>query len=239
MRIIAIDDEPLALEIIKKYCSNLETIDLVGTFTNAFEAIEVINSKNVDLVFIDVEMPNITGLEFVKSLESPPLFILTTAHRKYAMDGYELNALDYLLKPIALDKFLKAIGKAAKHLSMRDNKSTNSYSGEQEKKDQYLFVKVDYSTVRVNFCDINFVEGLKDYLKIHTKDSYLITKSTIKHLESKLPPETFQRVHKSYIISFDHIDKIENNRIFIGKNKIPIGLQYKDSFYDRIAELKL
>lgn len=266
MNCIAIDDEPLALNVIKEFCQKIDFINLIETYTNAIDAFAEIMKNNLDVIFLDVEMPNITGFEFIKSLPNPPLIILTTAFSKYALNGFEMNAIDFLLKPISFDKFMKAVTKASIQLAAKNeniitqkhflkdlpfrhisnhpqllNKvETDRRRGEQENKScEYLFIKVDYSMVKVCLNEIKYIEGLKDYIKIFINEKYLITKSTIKHIESKLPPGLFARVHKSYIISIDKIDKIEYNHIFIGQKKIPIGMQFKDSFYTKIDHSRL
>ncbi|MGD8780525.1 MAG: response regulator transcription factor [Ignavibacteria bacterium] len=235
MNCLAIDDEPLALNVIKEHCKKVNSINLIATYTNAIDAITEINNNKIDLIFLDIEMPKITGLEFIKSLSNPPLIIFTTAFPNHAIDGFELDAVDYLLKPISFEKFLKAVNKASIRLAAKKG----DLFSQNNKPAEYLFVKVDYSTVKVSFSEINYVEGLKDYIKIYTNEKPIITKSTIKHMESKLPTELFVRVHKSYIISINKIDKIEYNHIIIGQTKIPIGLQFKDSFYEKIDRHRL
>ena len=239
MNCLAIDDEPLALNVVKEYCRKVDSINLVGTYTNALDAIPKINENNIDVIFLDVEMPNITGLEFIKTLPNPPLIIITSAHSRYAMEGFELNIVDYLLKPIVFEKFLKAINKAHLFLLTREKNEDNHIILPEKNACDYLFVKEGYSTVKICFSEIDYIEGLKDYMKICVKDKIHLTKSTIKHIESKLPPEKFIRVHKSFIVSLDKINKIENNRIFIGSQKIPIGLQYKTAFNDKIETQRL
>jgi two-component system, LytTR family, response regulator len=245
MNCIAIDDEPLALNIISEYCKKLAFANLTATYTNAVDAVAEIMKNKVDVMFLDVEMPGITGFEFINSLPEPPLLIFVSAHPEYAVDSFETNAVDFLLKPFSFDRFLKAINKAyvilnAKTKSPLLQESINdSSSVRNDKPGEYLFVKVDYSTTKVNYNEIKIIEGLKDYIKIYVNDKMLITKSTIKYMENKLPKDLFVRVHKSYIISINKIDKIEYNHIFIGQNKIPIGMQYKEAFYAKIDDFRL
>jgi two-component system, LytTR family, response regulator len=237
---IAIDNDPHALNVISEHCRKIESINLAGIFTCALDAVPLINNKSIDVIFLDVEMEEINAAEFIKSLPDPPLIILTAALSKYAISGFEINAVDYLLKPINFECFLKAVIKATTRLSEK-NRKLDIKNGHIVKKqgDFYFFVKVDYSTVKVNFNDIKYIEGLKDYIKIYINGKSLITKSTIKHIESKLPSGYYARVHKSYIISIDKIDKIENNQIFIGQQRIPIGMQFRDSFYEKIEKYRL
>jgi DNA-binding LytR/AlgR family response regulator len=246
MNCIAIDDEPLALEVLKEYSRKIDFVNFTGTYTNAIDSIDRIIKTNVDLIFIDIEMPNISGIEFIKSIPNPPLVIFTSAFPQYAINGYELNAVDYLLKPISFDKFLKAVTKASMYLSSPGNNDAGkkrfvdkTTPDSLDKLDEYTFIKVDYSMVKVSFNEMKFIEGLKDYIKIYVNDKILITKCTIKYLEKKLPGDLFVRVHKSYIISLNKIDKIEYNHVFIGSHKIPIGMQHKETFYKKIDLSKL
>ena len=239
MNCIAIDDEPLSLNIVKEYCRKLEFMNLIGTYTNPFEAISKINESSIDIIFLDVEMPGITGLQLIKSLPNPPLIIVTSAHSKYAFEGFELSIVDYLLKPVAFDKFLRAVNKAGLFLAGREKNDKENISSQENNFPDYVFVKEGYSTVKIRFSEIEYIEGLKDYIKICVNEKYHLTKSTIKNFENKLPTNRFIRVHKSFIVSLDKIIKIENNRIFIGSKKIPIGLQYKNNFYNKIEMERL
>jgi two-component system LytT family response regulator len=243
---IAIDDEPLALNVIQMYCQKIVFINLIATYTNAIDAIAEIMKNNVDVIFLDVEMPNISGFEFINSLPDPPLIIFVSAFPQYAVNGFEMNAIDFLPKPFSFDRFLKAVNKASEKLGSKiknpatqDSRLNMHRNAQIDKPEEYLFVKVDYSAVKVNFSEIRYIEGLKDYVKIFVNEKVLITKNTIKYMEAKLPLELFARVHKSYIISIDKIDKIEYNHIFIGQKKIPIGMQFKDSFYAKINHFRL
>jgi DNA-binding LytR/AlgR family response regulator len=240
IKCIAIDGDPHALDVISEHCRKIDSLSLAGTFTNAIDSVPVINSNSIDLVFLDVEMPEINAADFIKSLPDPPLIILTASLSRYAINGFEINAVDYLLKPLSFDCFLKAVIRATARLAEK-NRKFDFKDGHivQKPGDFYFFVKVDYSTVKVNFDDIKYIEGLKDYIKIYINGKSLITKSTIKHIESKLPSRYYARIHKSYIISIDKIDKIENNHVFIGQQRIPIGMQFRDSFYEKIEQYRL
>jgi two-component system, LytTR family, response regulator len=235
---IAIDNDPDSLNIISEHCRKIDSLNLTGIFTNAIDAISLINSSNIDIIFLDIETPEISAADFIKSLPNPPLIILTAALSEYAINGFEINAVDYLLKPVTFESFLKSVIRATSRLTEK-NLVTKASGIPGKHDDFYFFIKVDYSTVKVNFDDIKYIEGLKDYIKIYINGKSLITKSTIKHIESKLPSGYYARVHKSYIISIDKIDKIENNHIFIGQQRIPIGMQFRDSFYEKIEQYRL
>ncbi len=252
MNCLAIDDEPLALNIIEAFCAKTEFLILIKKCTSAFEAIEYINKQNIDLIFLDIQMPEITGLDFLKSLPNLPMVVFTTAYSEFALDGFELNAVDYLVKPIPLGRFFKAANRAYELYNLRHNENKKEEQSHvsnnnrtiikqstniEEKK--FLLIKVEYSTVRVDFDNILYIEGLKDYIKIYTTDKMFLTKSTMKNIQSKLPEIMFFRVHKSFIVSFNHIRKIENNRIVINEKYIPIGEQYKEVFYKYVNQNRL
>jgi DNA-binding LytR/AlgR family response regulator len=230
---IAIDDEPSALKIIREYCSRIQSVNLIGTFTNPYEAIYTLNNNQVDLVFLDIVMPQISGPEFLKTLYNTPMVIFATAYKEYAFEGFENDAVDYLVKPFAFDRFLKAVNKAFQLLRFK-NPVTLSNEESPAITHGFLMVKVEYTTIRVNLNDILYIEGLKDYVKIHTEGKHILTKTTMKNIIEKLPSDSFLRVHKSYIISLDKIDMIENSRIVIGNQRIPIGESYRSSFYEVI-----
>ncbi len=240
MNCLAIDDEPLALNIVKEFSSKIEFINLVATCTNPIEAIKIINQREIDLIFLDIQMPNITGLEFIRSLKNPPLVIFTTAYPNYALDGFELNATDYLVKPFSFERFLRSVNKAYEIISLRKNKAPHAdLRQEAASPEKFLMIKVEYSTVKVDLQQIIYVEGLKDYIKIYIGKKPLLTKSTMKNIEEKLPSDQFIRVHKSFIVAFSKIESIENNRIIIGEKYIPIGNQYKSSFYSVLDSKRL
>jgi DNA-binding LytR/AlgR family response regulator len=227
---IAIDDEPLAVEIIREFCSKIQYLNLLGTFTNPFEAVQTLNNEQVDLIFLDIMMPQISGFEFLKSLYNPPMVIFTTAYKEYAFEGFENNAVDYLVKPFAFDRFSRSVSKAFQLLRLKMPAESPAeatpviFPG-------FLMVKVEYSTIRVNLEEILYIEGLKDYVKIYTEGKLILTKTTMKNIMEKLPAARFFRVHKSYIVSIDKIDMIENSRIVIGNQRIPIGESFRTTFF--------
>lgn len=244
MKCIAIDDEPLALNVIADFCSKIDYLQLVGTYTSAIDAIQVLNKLKIDLIFVDVQMPHITGIEFIRSLKNPPLIILTTAYTEHALEGYELSILDYLVKPIPFERFFQGVNKAYELFCLKseDSAMVSSIQAVPEQKEpepEYMLIRVEYSTVKVLFTDIKYIEGIKDYVKIKLQNKSLLTKTTMKHMEDKLSRKKFIRVHKSYIIAVDAIEKIENNRIIIGEQRIPIGTSYKHVFNEFLERYKL
>jgi DNA-binding LytR/AlgR family response regulator len=232
---IAIDDEPSALKIIREFCSKIQSVNIIGTFTNPYDSIYTINNNQVDLIFLDIVMPQISGPEFLKTLYKPPMVVFTTAFKEYAFEGFENDAIDYLVKPFTFDRFLKAVNKAFQ-LSRFKNPVIAADEETHAISQGFLMAKVEYTTIRVDLSDILFIEGLKDYVKIHTEGKLILTKTTMKNIIEKLPSDSFLRVHKSYIISIVKIDMIENSRIVIGNQRIPIGESYRSSFYEMISK---
>ncbi|CAA6822339.1 MAG: Two-component system response regulator [uncultured Aureispira sp.] len=224
MNVIIVDDEPLAQEVLETYVSKFPALNLIAKCSNAVEAFDVLNKNNIDLMFLDIQMPQISGIDFLKTLPNPPQVILTTAYSEYAMDGYELNVVDYLLKPISLDRFAKAVNKAvAKEL--QENEPSLPASTETA---DYIFVKADKKLIKIRFDQINYIEGLKDYVILHTPNGRVVTLQTMKSLEIKLPSDIFMRVHRSFIVNLANISIIEGNTVQIEKKIIPIGKNYKD-----------
>lgn len=244
MKCIAVDDEPLALNVIEDFCSRIDYLHLVSTFTSAIDAIKVLNQQSVDLIFVDIQMPHITGLEFIRMLKRPPIIILTTAYTEHALEGFELNVHDYLVKPIPFERFFQSVNNAYELYCLKTGGTAHLTSPvtelvNKEPDPEYMLVRVEYSTVKVAFSDIKYIEGIKDYVKIKLESESLLTKTTMKNMEKKLPAKKFFRVHKSYIISVDAIEKIENNRIVIGSHRIPIGSSYRHLFNEYFDKYKL
>lgn len=231
MKCLIVDDEPLAQDVIESYIEKTPGLDLVGKCKNAFEAGAALKENQVDLMFLDIQMPDITGTEFIAGLKKKPMVIFTTAYSEYAVDGFELDAIDYLLKPISPDRFLKAVNKAQELFNLK--KGGTAIPRQEEEKD-FMFVKSEYQSVKINFADILYIEGLKDYVKIFTTKGMVLTLITLKGITEKLPIKQFMRVHRSYIVSLGAIEKIERHRIIIGDKRIPVGDGYKDEFYKRI-----
>ncbi|AWX44371.1 putative response regulatory protein [Flagellimonas maritima] len=241
MKCIIIDDEPLALGIIKSYCEELGGLEVLGTFTNPLESMDILQEKKIDLVFLDIEMPQINGIEFVKSLETKPIFIFTTAYPQYAIEGFELNAIDYMVKPIPFPRFVKSINRAKELYEMRrtmnDTPANVASAGSSPiLEDEFIFVKSDYENLKIKLNDIRYIQGLKDYLKIHTFDSKpILTLMNFKDMEAKLPSGNFLRVHRSFIVNVHNVDSIQRSRIIIEDIRIPIGDSYKEDFMKRIG----
>ena len=227
LRCLAIDDEPLALELLEDNISQVPYLKLEGRCSNAFEALKFLQEQTVDLIFLDIQMPGLTGLQFIQSLTQRPMIILITAYEKFALEGFNLDVIDYLVKPVPLDRFIKACNKAWELYNLRLKKTENSSSIEPE----FLFVNVEYSLLKVEFADIQWIEGLKDYIRIHLKNSSkpVITRMSMKAIEEELPSSRFIRVHKSFIVSVSAITSVRKNSIFIGVEEIPIGDNYKDA----------
>ncbi len=227
LRTIAIDDEPLALSLLSDYISKTPFLELIGKFDNPLDAIEFLRKEPVDLILVDIQMPDLTGTDFVRSLEISPKVIFTTAYPQYAIEGFKLNAIDYLLKPFSYDEFLKAVQKAYKQAELEAGAATTV-----EANNQFLFLKSEYKIRRINFNDILYIEGLKDYIKVFIKGEPkpILSLNSIKALEQKLPDDRFMRVHRSFIVNLEQIDTIERSRIVFGKEYIPISDQYKEKF---------
>ena len=228
LRCIAIDDEPLALELLEDNISQVPYLKLIAACNNPIEAMQVLQHETVDLIFLDIQMPGLSGLQFIKTVTSKPMFILITAYEKYALEGYELDVVDYLVKPVSLDRFIKACNKAWELHQLK----TKKQSGLETL--TYFFINADYSLVKVIFSDIMWIEGLKDYLKIHLKSSSrpLIARMTMKAIEEQLPASTFIRIQKSFIVSKDYITSVRKNSVFINEIEIPVGDNYKDVITD-------
>lgn len=228
MNTIIIDDEKPAISILTKFVNKVPFLQLKLATTNAFEGLQLLNTQAVDLLFLDIEMPDITGVELLKSLKNKPTIIFTTAYEQYALQGYELDVLDYLVKPIRFERFLKAVNKAHQ-LHQLTQRSSNP------KKEGHLIIKVEYKTVKVNFSDIIYVEGLKDYAKIYTQNQMHLTRLNLKAMESKLPENLFLRVHRSYIVALQKITSFQKGQIFLNKTAIPIGITYQEVLLKKLS----
>ena len=242
MRCIAVDDEPLALKIIEDFVQKIPYLELVATLSSAIEAAEFIKREPVDLMFLDINMPHLTGVDFVRMSDKLPLVIFTTAYPDYALTGYELNVVDYLLKPFSFDRFFKAVTKAYDIYKLRQgagDPAIPSPVAAVPPQPEYIMIRVEYSTVRINIADILFIEGLKDYVKIATEQKNYVTKSSMKNVEEKLPADRFKRVHKSFIVNLDKVQAFENNHLIIGEHKIPLGSNNRDDFLEFLEKNRL
>ncbi len=239
INVIIVDDEPLAQDVLETYVEKIPEFNLVGKCRNAVEANVALKENKIDLMFLDIQMPQLTGIDFLKTLSQPPMVIFTTAYPNYAIEGFELNALDYLLKPISLDRFLKASNKAIERLEQSKQVKVAPSSPETD----YMFVKADKKLVKVNYEDIVYIEGLKDYVIIKMEQERVITLQTMKSLEEKLPPSRFKRIHRSFIVNIQKINAIVGNMVEVKeKNQVkhlPIGKNYRDELLEMINQNRL
>ena len=232
MQCIIIDDEPLAHKVIRNYAAHLEFLDFINSFKGAVEALSYLNTHTVDLIFLDINMPVLKGLDFLRTLQHPPMIIITSAYQEYALESYELEVIDYLLKPFSFERFLKAVNKANHQKSLVEASMESTVkpnlSGLNEER---IFVKSEKKTHQIRLQDVLFLEGAGSYVKIHvrgeSKENLIITFDRLTNFEKSLPADNFVRVHKSFVVAVSHIDAIEGNRIMIGDHTIPIGQVYK------------
>jgi two-component system LytT family response regulator len=241
IRCLVVDDEPLALHIIEDYISKIPFLQLVKSTTNPIEALTIVQEGGVDLVYLDVQMPELTGIQFLRIANGKAKVILTTAYPQYALEGYELDVIDYLLKPIAFDRFFKSAQKAqsiiqpsAKNSVKEEAVAVAVPAPQSDFSTDFIFIKTEHKIQKVYLHDILFIEGLKDYISIFTEEERIITLQNMKKMEDALPERHFVRVHKSYIVALNKIDSIERSRIFIGEKVIPVGDTYRDQFFKLI-----
>lgn len=236
MNVIIVDDEPLAREVMETYLSHYPDLKLIAQCSNAIEAFEVLSKNKIDLMFLDIQMPQISGIDFLKTLSNPPSVIFTTAYPNYALEGYELNIVDYLLKPISTERFAKALDKFFKLSAGNIEKIKET---DEEDKPDYIFVKADKKLIKIKYDDIFFIEGLKDYVMLHTPSGRIVTLQTMKSLEKKLPSEIFLRAHRSFIVNLERIEQMEANALYVNKKRIPIGKNYRDELLNVINKNRL
>jgi DNA-binding LytR/AlgR family response regulator len=229
IKCLTVDDEPFALDLVSKYVERTPFLQLAGKCSSAEEAYQWVQHESIDLLFLDIQMPNLSGVSLARLLEKGPRVIFTTAYQQYALEGYKLDVLDYLLKPFNYEEFLRAAQKARDYFQLREKAEGNEKAPDEE---DGLFVKAEYKLVKINFNDILYIESLKDYVKIYTgPDKPLLSLLSLKTLEERLPPHRFMRVHRSFIVALDKITTIAGNHIVFGKVQIPISSQYKDAFF--------
>lgn len=234
MKCIIIDDEPLAVDLIKDFVEKVTFLELIHTFNNGLDAISFINHNNVDLVFLDIEMPQFSGIDFVNSIQKKPLIIFTTAYSNYAVEGFDFGAIDYLIKPIPFQRFLKAVIRA-QHAFNPNNIVKETSQIVVEDQNNFMFFKSEYENVKINFIDILFIEGLKDYVKIYTSDGkYILTLMSLIKLENLLSSKGFSRIHRSYIVNLIHIKSIQKNKVLIKDKRLPVSDSYKLDFFKKI-----
>lgn len=231
---LIVDDEPIAREILENHLQKISIINIVATCKNAIEAFNAINSNTIDVIFLDINMPEISGLSFAKSINKNIKIIFTTAYREYAVDGFDLKAVDYLLKPISFERLLQAVNKFLDESISIDSDENTELSNE---KSNFIFVRSDRKMIKINFDNINYIESLGDYLKIHLPNKVIITRETITSIEAKLPKNDFIRIHRSYIISINKIESFTNESVDINKKAIPISRSYKKDVLLRLENV--
>ena len=226
LKCIIVDDEPLALEVLEAYIERIEGLELVAKCENAVKAFDALKKLQVDLIFLDIQMPKLTGIDFLKVLNPAPKVIFTTAYREYAIESYELNVVDYLLKPIAFNRFMMAVNKAMDGSVEYDEES--SEESQVAPDDPYIFLKADRKMVKVYLKDILYIESLKDYVRIKTPDREIVSLQKISYLEQKLPEDFFMRIHRSFIVPIKKIEAFSNHAVEVGGKELPIGRNYKN-----------
>lgn len=226
LKCLVVDDEPPAREVIRRYIECVPTLQLVGECGNALQALAFLQQHTVDLIFLDIRMPQLNGTDFLKSVKNPPTVIFTTAHAEYALEGYELDVLDYLLKPIQFDRFIKAVNKA--FIFKGQQAVETKAPKEEEKQDSFVYFRADRKMVKVRLQDIRYIESMKDYVKIFTDEDVIITKQSLNSVEAMLPEKQFVRTHRSFIVSLSKVRSYTNELIEINKDEIPIGKLYRN-----------
>lgn len=240
IKALIVDDEPLAQRVIERYAQDVPSLEIVAKCANAIEAQEAINKHDIDLMFLDINMPKMTGISFLKILKDPPMVIITTAYSEYALEGFELDVIDYLIKPFPFERFFKAIQKVQGKLILHDPKANSELSSISIKHstsadyERFIFIKSNKKNYKVNFSDICFIEALGDYIKVHTLEKTLVTYLSMKKMEALLPVEAFVRIHKSFIVNIHRIKTIEGNMVEVKNERITIGNNYKKQFQDLI-----
>lgn len=225
MKCIIVDDEPLAIEIMESYVGKVEQLKLAGTFRNAVSAFTFLQQHQVDLIFLDIQMPKLSGIDFLKTLKNRPQIIFTTAFREYAIEGFELEVADYLLKPIPFERFLKAVAKVLHQPTVTSSSPAN---GKTDLSDNYVYFKVDKKMIKTRMSEILYIESIKDYVKVRTAEKEIVTQQKISYLEESLPKEHFIRIHRSFIVNREKIDAYSATDVEIGKFHVPIGRNYKN-----------
>lgn len=231
IKCVLIDDEPLAIKVLQNYFTNFTDFEVIATFNNSLEALDFINSTAVDAVFLDINMPMMTGFELISLIESKTKVIITTAFREFAAESYDLDVLDYLVKPIPLPRFIKCINKITTEYNLKNNIKVETSKG-----DSHIFIKVDKKMMKINIEEILFVEGMKEYIKVVTPDKTYITHKSLTSLSEELPADRFLRIHKSYVIALNKVKSIEGNRVQIQSYNIPIGRNYSKDVKNKILE---
>ncbi len=229
---IIVDDEPLAREILESFVVKVPFLKLVDSCKNGFEAMKVLQDNEVNLIFLDIQMPDITGIQLYESLPEPPMVIFTTAYSNYAVAGFDMDAVDYLLKPFSFERFLKAVNKAK---AFQKNKTPVKNEGIKQR--EFIFVKDGSKVIKIDFDNVLYLEGMKDYVKIVMKDKYILTLISMQQMAEKLPSHLFVRIHRSYIVAIPKIEKIEKNRVVINDQWLPIGNSFKSGLFEILDKI--
>jgi DNA-binding LytR/AlgR family response regulator len=236
IRCLIVDDEPLAQRVLEKHAADVPYLEVAGKCNNAMDAMNFLHENQADLMFLDINMPKLSGMDLLKAMKKPPMVIITTAYPEYALEGYEWNVLDYLVKPVSFERFLKAVEKAQEMMLSKQARATQplpSVKGD----DGFIFIKSSKKTFKVNLDNILYIEALGDYVKVFTTDRMIVTYQSLKNIETLLPPRTFPRIHKSFIISLPKVELIEGNQVKIRDRMIPIGTNYKTEFEKLIVSI--
>ncbi len=234
LRCLVVDDEELARTLLKHYIEQTPHLQLVGTCADAMQAVGVLYHQPVDLLFLDIQMPDLTGIDLVKSLINKPVVIFTTAYEQYAIEGYELNVADYLLKPFSYERFSQATAKASTYFKARGQHAATTEALEVSKGKDYLLVKAEHRTHRIRLDDIVYIQGMREYVAFHLAEGRLMSLLSLKHLEETLPPERFIRIHKSYIVAIQRIEAVEDEHLYIAGQQLPIGPSYAEALHKRL-----
>ena len=231
IKCVLVDDEPLAIKVLQNYFVNFPDFEIIGTFNNSLEALDFVNNNTVDALFLDINMPMMTGFELISLLENKPKVVITTAFREFAAESYDLEVLDYLVKPIPLPRFIKCINKITTEYNLKNNIKT-----ETVRTDSHIFIKVDKKMMKINIDEILFIEGMKEYIKVVTPDKTYITHKSLTSQSEELPTDRFMRIHKSYTIALDKVKSIEGNRVQIHTYTLPIGRNFSKNVKVKILE---
>jgi len=227
---LIVDDELLARTLLEGFVSKIPSLHLAGLCKNPLEAMEIMRNQQIDILFLDIQMPELTGVEFLKVMKEKPAIVLTTAYSEYALEGYQLDVTDYLLKPFSFDRFLKAANKAMDQVQLRRSNPENASNSQKE----YLMLHADHKIYRIAMSDIKYIEGLKEYVSYYTAEKRIIVLQSLKSIEESLPPDKFIRIHKSYIVPIARIKNLDGNQVLIGDKLLPVGRSYKDELLRRV-----
>lgn len=230
LNILIIDDEELARVLLENYAARVPNLKLKGSYANPLKALQVLQDQSIDLIFLDIQMPEMIGTDFLKSLSQKPMVVFTTAYSEYALEGYELNVVDYLLKPFSFERFLQAVNKASELAQLRDGSAASQLLSSDTTSDdkRYLLVKSEHKIHRIRYDDINYIQSMREYVAYYTSHGRILSLASLKKLELELPKNEFLRIHKSYIISKSKVSTLEGSLVHIGEDKIPIGASYKE-----------